>query len=71
MLAISAISPIKAPMSIIASVTAVSATAVSNRYLWGRPLPRFSSNCGLASEGTGSADSTGSRGSTGSYRSSK
>jgi hypothetical protein len=41
MSAISVISPIRVPISIIASVTAVSATAVSNRYLRGRPLPRF------------------------------
>ena len=44
MSAISAISPVKVPMSIIVSVIAVSATAVSNRYLRGRPLPYFSSS---------------------------
>jgi len=35
-------------MFIIASVTAVSITAISNRYLWGQPLPRFSGSYGLA-----------------------
>jgi len=48
MLAISIISPVIVSMFIIASVIAVSAMAVSNRYLWGRPLPRFSGSCGLA-----------------------
>jgi len=47
MSAISAISPIKVPISIIASIAAVSATAVSNRYLQGRPLPCFSSGYSL------------------------
>ena len=45
----SVISPIKVPISIIVSITAVSATAVNNRYLWGQPLPYFSGSCGLAS----------------------
>ena len=75
----SAILPVKAPMSIIASVTAVSTTAVSNGYLQGRPLPHFSSNCssalgnnwGLASKGISSANLTGSCGLTKSYRFSK
>jgi len=35
-------------MSIIVSVIAVSITAVSNRYLRGRPLPRFSGSYSLA-----------------------
>ena len=48
MLAISVISLIKAPISIIVFITAVSAIAVNNKYLWGRPLPYFSSNYGLA-----------------------
>jgi len=48
MSAISAILPIRAPISIIASVTAVSATAINNKYLRGRPLPRFSDSYGLA-----------------------
>jgi len=48
MLAISTISPVRASMSIIASVTAVSATAISNRYLQGRPLPCFGGSYGLA-----------------------
>ena len=69
----------KAPMSIIASITAVSATAVSNGYLRGQPLPYFSSNCGsalgnnwgLASKGTSLADLTGSYSLTRSYKSSK
>ena len=42
MSAISIILPVKAPISIIVSVIAVSITAVSNRYLRGQPLPRFS-----------------------------
>jgi hypothetical protein len=48
LLSFSVISPVKAPMSIIASVIAVSVTAVSNRYLRGRPLPCFGGSCGLA-----------------------
>jgi len=44
----SAILPMEAPMSIIAFVIAAFITAVSNRYLWGRPLPRLSGSCGLA-----------------------
>ena len=79
MLAMSTILPVKALMSIVVSITAVSATAVSNRYLWGQPLPYFSSSCGsalgnnwgLASEGTNLANLTGSCGLTGSYRSSR
>jgi len=35
-------------MSIIASVIAVSIIAVSNRYLRGQPLPRFSGSYSLA-----------------------
>jgi len=35
-------------MSIIASIIAVSITAISNRYLRGRPLSRFGGSCGLA-----------------------
>jgi len=35
-------------MSIIASVTAVSVTAISNGYLRGRPLPRFGGSYSLA-----------------------
>jgi hypothetical protein len=35
-------------MSIIASITAVSIIAISNRYLRGRPLPRFGGSYGLA-----------------------
>ena len=42
------ISPVKAPISIVASIIVVSATAVSNRYLRGRPLPRFSGSYSLA-----------------------
>jgi hypothetical protein len=49
MSAISAILPVRASISIIASITAVSAIAVSNRYLRGRPLPRFSGSYSLAS----------------------
>ena len=49
MSAISIILPVKVPISIIASITAVSATAVSNGYLWGRPLPYFNNNYGSAS----------------------
>ena len=45
---ISVILPVKAPVSIVASITAASATAVSNGYLQGRPLPHFNSSCGLA-----------------------
>ena len=79
MLAISAISPVKVPMSTVAPVTAVSATAVSNRYLWGRPLPYFSSsyssalgnNWGLASKDTSLINLTGSYSLTRSYKSSK
>ena len=71
--------PVKVPISIIASVTAVSTTAISNRYLQGRPLPYFNSSCGsalgdsqgLANKGTNLASSTGSYGLTRSYRSSK
>ena len=48
MLAISIILPVKVPISIIVSVTAISATTVSNRYLRGQPLPYFSGSCGLA-----------------------
>ena len=66
-------------MSIIVSITAISATAVSNRYLQGRPLPYFNSSCssalgnnwGLASKGTNLANSTGSCNLTRSYKSSK
>ena len=47
MSAISAILPVKVPVSIIASIAAVSAKAISNGYLQGRPLPRFSSGYGL------------------------
>ena len=72
------------PVFIIASIIAAFATAVSNGYLQGRPLPYFSSSCnsasgngwGLANKGTSSASKgtssaglTGSRSSTGSYRS--
>ena len=79
MLAISAILPVKAFISIIVSITAVSATAISNKYLQGQPLPYFSSSCssalgnnwGLASKGISSANLTGSYGSTRSYKSSK
>ena len=68
MSAISAILPVKVPISIIVSVTAVSATAVSNRYLQGRPLPHFNSSCslalgdswGLVNKGTSSVGLTGS-----------
>jgi len=48
MSAMSIISPVRAFMSIVTSVIAVSATAVSNRYLRGRPLPRFGGSCGSA-----------------------
>ena len=48
LLLFSAILPVNAPVFIIASVITVSAIAVSNRYLWGRPLPYFSGSCGLA-----------------------
>ena len=59
-MAISAILPVKVSISIIVSVIAISATAISNRYLLGQPLPYFSSSCGsalgnswgLASKGT-------------------
>ena len=69
----------KVPISIIASVTAVSATAVSNRYLRGQPLPYFNSSCssalgdswGLANKSTSLASSIGSYSLTRSYRSSK
>ena len=69
----------KVPVSIIVSITAASATAVSNRYLQGRPLPYFNSSCGsalgdsqgLANKGTNLASLTGSHSSTGSYRFSK
>ena len=72
--AISVILPVKALIFIIVSVIAMSATAVSNRYLWGRPLPYFSNSCGsalsdswgLANKGTGLASSTGSCNLTGS-----
>ena len=47
MSAISIISPIKAFISIIVSVTVVSATAISNKYLQGRPLPYFNSSYSL------------------------
>ena len=64
MLAISVVLPVKAPMSFIVFITAVSVTAVSSGYLWGRPLPHFSGSCGLAlgddwglaGEGTSLAD---------------
>jgi len=39
---------LRAPISIIASIIAVSTTAVSNRYLRGRPLPRFGGSYSLA-----------------------
>jgi len=45
----SVILPVNAPVSIIASVITVSATAVSNGYLRGRPLPRFGGSYGSAS----------------------
>ena len=48
MLAISVISLVKVFISIIVSIIAVSAIAVSNRYLWGQPLPHFSNKYGLA-----------------------
>ena len=48
MLAIFVILPIKVSMSIIISITAISATAVSNRYLQGWPLPYFSNSCNSA-----------------------
>ena len=48
MLAISVISPIKVLMSIIVFIAAVSAIAISNKYLQGQPLPYFSSSCSLA-----------------------
>ena len=77
--AIFTVLPIKAPISFIASITAVSVTAINNKYLQGRPLPRFSSSCGLAlgdnqglaSKGTGLANSTDSCGLTKSYKSSR
>ena len=46
--AIFAILPMGVPIFIIIFVTAVSAIAVSNGYLQGRPLPYFSSSCSLA-----------------------
>jgi hypothetical protein len=66
-------------MSIIASIIAVSATAISNRYLWGRPLPCFSgsyslalgNDWGLASKGTSLANLIDSYSLTKSYRSSR
>ena len=72
MLAISVILSIKVLMFIIVSVTAVSATAVSNRYLRGQPLPyALGNNWGLAGKGTSLADLTNSCSLTGSYKSSK
>ena len=47
-LAISTISPVKVLMSIIVFITAMSAMAVSNKYLWGRPLPHFNNSCSSA-----------------------
>ena len=78
-LAISVISPIKVLMFIIVSITAVSATAVSNGYLRKQPLPYFSSSCGsalgnnwgLVSKSTSLANLIGSCGLTRSYRSNK
>ena len=79
MLAIFVISPIKVSMSIIISITAISATAVSNRYLQGWPLPYFNSsyssalgnNWGSASKNTSLTNLTGSYSLTKSYRSSR
>ena len=79
MLVIPVILLVEVPISIIASVTTVSATAVSDRYLWRRPLPYFSgsyslasgNNWGSANKGTNSADLISSCGLTKSYRSSK
>jgi hypothetical protein len=48
MSAISIILPIRVSISIIAFIVAVSAIAISNRYLQGQPLPRFSGSCGSA-----------------------
>ena len=78
-LIISAISPIKVPMYIITSIIAISAIAVSNRYLQARPLPYFSSSYSLASgnnwssanKTTNLTNLTGSYSSTKSYRSSR
>ena len=78
-LAISAILSMKVLIFIIVSVTAISAIAVSNRYLQGRPLPYFNSSYGSAlGDSWGSANKstdlvslTGSRGSTRSYGSGK
>ena len=57
----------------------MSATAISNRYLWGRPLPRFGgsyslalgNDWGLAGIGTSLADLIDSYSLTKSYRSSR
>ena len=78
-MAISVILPVKIPISIIASVTAVSATAINNKYLQGQPLPCFGgsyssalgNNWGSANKDTSLANSTGSYSLTKSYRSSK
>ena len=48
MSAISTVLPVKAPISFIVSITAISVIAISNKYLQGQPLPYFSSSCGLA-----------------------
>ena len=48
-LTISVILPIKAPIFSIAFITAISATAVNNRYLREQPLPYFNNSCGSAS----------------------
>ena len=79
MLAISAILPVKVLIFIIVSIIAVSATAVSNGYLQGQPLPYFSSSYssalgdswGSANKGTSLVNSTGSYSLTRSYRFSK
>ena len=78
-MAISIILPVKAPISIIVSVTAVSATAVSNRYLRGWPLPYFSSSYssalgdswGLVNKDISLVNLTDSYSSTRSYKSNK
>ena len=69
----------KVPISTIVPVTAVSATAVSNRYLQKQPLPYFSNSYssasgdswGLANKDTNSASLIGSYSLTKSYKSNK
>ena len=66
-------------MFIIVSITAMSATAVNNRYLQKQPLPYFSSSCGsalgnnwgLVNKSTSLANLIGSYSLTRSYRSNK